>query len=96
MLFLLALCEGGDDLAEGRETEIDCFQLLEMLPGHCLIFMDLLTSCQIAEVELAPEQHSSFVSRVTLDQNLEDCVRPRGVNVRSGLSGYPVGLTPLQ
>jgi len=67
-----------------------------MLRAHCLVFVDFLTSCKIAQVELASEQEALLVWGITFDKNLEDSVRSRRMDVRACLPCYSIGFSSLE
>lgn len=61
MIRLLSLSESRDDFAKRRQTLIDSLEFKQMLIVHVLVFVDLFTSGEIAEVELPSEQHTSCI-----------------------------------
>ena len=67
-----------------------------MLSSHLLIFSYLFRSGQIAKVEFSSEQHTSMVSGIRLNKDLEYCMWPRWVYIRSSLPGDPILLTSFK
>lgn len=67
-----------------------------MIAGHSLLFMYLLTTSQITQVQFTPEEHAPLVSCVALDQDLENCVRSTRMNIRLRLPRDSILLTSLE
>ena len=67
-----------------------------MLGCHLLILVNLLGPGQVAQVQLGPLDHALLVDFVALEQELEDCVRPRALDIHLRLPRNPRPLAPLQ
>ena len=63
--------------------------------AHAVILMDLLTTCQVTQIQLASHEHAARIWAVPLDQQLEDGVGARRVNVGARLSRDTARLTAL-
>ena len=77
MVFALSLGEALDHLAETAETQVDRLELQHVLLVHHLLFVDFLTACQIAEVQLAPEDLALVIGAVRFNEQLENGVGAR-------------------
>ena len=75
MCLTLALCESLNNLAQATQTQIDCLELKHVLLAHDFFFVDLLTSCQIAQVEFAAHEHAPSVRLIRLNEKLKDRMR---------------------
>jgi hypothetical protein len=89
---LIAAGQREDHLSEGGEGEVDVLQLLQLLLPYRFLLVDLLTSCQVAEVQ-SPLQEGP-VAALYLNEQLEDGVRAGALGVHGGLPDGPV-LHPL-
>ena len=67
-----------------------------MLSSHLFIFSYLFRSGQIAKVEFSSEQHTSMISGIRLNKDLENCMWPRWMYIRSRLPGDPILLTSFK
>lgn len=91
---LLVLGEGGDDLAQGRQGQVDALVFLHVLLSKAFFQVDLLASGQIAKVDSRLED---FALRVLcLEHNLEHGVGSGRADVGFGFPCDPVGLASLE
>ena len=85
-----------DDFAQGGQGEIDVSQLEHMLGLHLFVFIDLFGASKVPKVEFGTLEHAFGVDLVGLDEDLEEGVGPRGLDVHLGRSLYTVFLTSGQ
>ena len=71
---VLALSQGLDDFAEAAETEVDSFELEQVLLIHDILLVNLLATGQIAEIQLAAHEHAFGIGLVGFDEQLENSV----------------------
>ena len=96
MILSFALSQRRNNFTKRRKTQIDGFELQKLLRSHAILLVDFLASCQITEVKFTSKQHSSFISCVTLHQNLENSMRSGRMNISSSLSRDSITLTSLE
>ena len=60
----LALSQGLNNFSETTETQVDGFELEQVLLTHDVLLMDLLTASQVTEIQFAAHEHASGVGSV--------------------------------
>lgn len=96
MVLSFALSQRRNNFTKWWKTQIDGFELQKLLRSHVILLVDFLTSCQITQVKFTSKQHSSFISCITLHQNLENSMRSGRMNISSSLSCDSIAFTSFK